>query len=175
MQQAEWGCLEVSVRCRINLSLFISFPSSLLLLAWGVDEIPTPTQRNADSRTLLILLPLPLTSCAPFAPSLPLDASHPILPWSPASVLLSVNLSVSLIAHADVIARLFSMFPPSFIPLLFGRASCAAVHSSSPLNPILTLLFPVFNPLTCAFSANIFFLNFKLYNILVALVCKEER
>lgn len=141
------------MRCRINLSLFISFPSSLLLLARGVDEISTPTQCNADSRTLLILLPLPLTSCAPFAPSFPLDASHPILPWSPASVLLSVNLSLMLMS--------WHVSSPCFLHL--SSRSCLAAPPvplstlPPPSIPSLTLLFPVFNPLTCTFPAYIFF------------------
>ena len=85
-----WGCLEISVCCRINSSLFIRSPLLFLRLAPSVDKKPQHPNAyagNAQQRlpkTHLISLALPLPHNTP-PPSfqLLLDISHPIFSLQP--------------------------------------------------------------------------------------------
>lgn len=114
------------------------------------------TQRRLQN--LLILLPLPLTPLRPLRSlaSTGCLSSHSTLePSLRAALCEFIHLPHrSRWCHS----RLVSMFPPSFILRLFGRAYCTTVHSSSPLT---TCYFPWL--ILCTFSTYIFFLNFMLF------------
>lgn len=163
----KWGrCLEVSVCCRINSSLFISFSSSFLPLALGVDKIPNTHAGKAQHR-LQNPSDFPHSTSNPLHSLLSLVAPRGLSSHSTLQPCLRVILCefihlprCSCWCHT----RLFPMFPPSFMvscfPDLCLLPNCLLLNFgfvlSNPLPPppthiLFNLLSSTFHPLPCRF------------------------